>query len=252
MITFKLREAQLSAQLRELARVTGKEALTIVLDEGRLLAQDLVRLTPPFSTAPSTESFSKQRQAGEKAVERDINRVFHVVDLDKIHSPRVRARLEVLVRKRDLEGIKALLKACNIPAHEVLREVDPKLHAFNRDRRGRVQRSKRIWVLNGRSVNSYVRKIKSHVGQAKAGWAASAQALGVRLPAWITRHGSGGGSFKLDKKPGAPKITLRNDVPYIQASGGDLQIVERAMKNRIRNIKAKLEKIARSGWRKKG
>jgi hypothetical protein len=50
------------------------------------------------------------------------------------------------------------------------------------------------------------------------------------------------------KHPTEPKVTITNN----HGSGGaEARIVDRAMKNRVRNIKAKLERIAKSGWKKR-
>lgn len=252
MLTHTLRTAEFSRQLEEIVRVTGKEAGQVIREEGKLFVQDVAHMTPPFGSAPSTESYAKQRKVGEAAVERDIKRVFHVIDLTKIRNEKLRESLEKLIKKRDLLAVELLLRAARIPARAVIKEADPSLHEVWRDRRGRVQSSKFIWVLEGASVGRYIRSKKAHVGLAKSGWAAAAAALGVKLPGWITRHGSGQGSF-VDKTndPVAPKIVVRNGVPAAQATGAELRIVERALKNRVRNMKAKLERVARSGWKKK-
>lgn len=251
MLTFSLKTAEFSRQIGEIVKVTGKEAAVVIREEGRLLVKDVAKMTPPFGKAPSTESFASQRKLGEAAVEKDVRRVFHVIDLSKIRNASLREALERLVKKKDLAGVEALLKRMKIPARMVIREADAGLHEAWRDRRGRVQRDKWIWVLSGASVNRYVRAMKGHVGRAKAGWSAAAAALGVKLPAWITRHGAGHGSFRDETKhPTAPKITIINAVPKAQASGAELQIVRRAMANRIRNMGKKLERIARSGWKR--
>jgi hypothetical protein len=245
MISHTLLIAEFSADIERLVRETGRTALDVVLQEGKLLEQDLVKLTPPFGSAPSTESFNAQRKVGENAVERDVKRVFHIVDLDSIRSDRLRDRLRELVRKQDLAGIKAALKDAKIKVNDVVREASADIHEKFRDSRGRVQRPKWIWVASDRSLKRYLKAAKAMVGKAKAGWAAGAQALGVRLPNWITRHGSGGGSVQIDRNPQSPQITIRNAVPYIQTAGGDLKVVETAIRNRMRNIRVKLERLAR-------
>lgn len=249
MFTFRLiNEAEIAQQINEIVRVTGREGGEVIRQESKLLVQDLVRLTPPFGPAPSTESYGKQREVGEHAVERDVRNVFTVLDLDKIRNEGIRERLRLLMRKGDLDGVKGVLKGCKIPVNTVLLEADAGVHEFARDRRGRVQTWKKIYVIRERGVNRYVREMKSHVGRSKAGWAAAAAALGVRLPSWITRHGTSGGSVRDQTRGNEPKVTIVNEHG---GGGSDLRVVDRAMKNRIRNIKAKLEKIVRSGWKKK-
>lgn len=247
MITFRLKQAEFSRQIEQVIRTTGREASDVVRQEGKLLVQDLVKLTPPFGPSPNSESFSAQRKVGEKAVERDLTRTFTAIDPDKIHNPKIRERIKALTRKGDVQAIQDLLKQCRIPAAGVILEMTTAQHQARRDGRGRVKRGKRLWIVRERSFGRFLREKKKHVGQSKAGWAAAAAALGLKLPAWITRHGTGGGSF-VETKGNMPKIRIENR----QGGGGsDLRIVERALKNRIRNIGKKLEKIARSGWKKK-
>lgn len=249
MLTFGLNTAEFSRQIGEIVRVTGKEAGEVVREEAGLFTKDVVKFTPPFGSAPSTESFGAQRKVGEAAVERDIKRVFTWLDLSKINSEGVRKRLEELARAGDVDGIKDVLKGCRIPVNTVLLEVNERVHDFARGSRGRVQKWKRIWVVRSRGIAAYIRKKKADVGKSKAGWVAAAQKFGVKLPSWITRHGAGGGSVRDESKHATePKITITN---HHGSGGPETRIVERAMKNRVRNIKAKLERIAKSGWKRK-
>lgn len=246
-LTFKLHMARLSNDFEELAKATGKGAAEIVRSEGKLFVQDVVRMTPPFGGAVSTESLNAQKKIGEEAVERDIRRAFALIDLDKIKSAPARERLRKLIRKNDLEGIKSVLKAMKFRVNQVVSEIDPQLHQSARDSRGRVRNGKRVWLTRAKGLSAYIRQIKTHVGRSKGGWVAAAQGLGLKLPAWITRHGTAGGSFT-DQTKGTdkPKITIRNN----RGSGEDSNIVERAMKNRRRNIGIKLQRALRAAKRR--
>lgn len=252
-LLFKMRLAEFGAQINEIVKVTGREAGEVVRQEGKLFVQDAMRMTPPFSTGPSTESLNLQRKTGENAVERDIRKVFQKIDPGKVRDRRIRKDLERAIRKRDFAGIKIILQYLKLPVADVLREADPAIHDAKRDRRGRVQRNKnKVWILNEPSLNRLIRGKKSHVGKAKAGWADAARGLGLNLPGWITRHSSPGEFKDKTKDPVRPSIVVGNAVEYIQAKGAQLNIINRALANRIRNMKAKLEKVARSGWKKKG
>lgn len=250
-LLFKVRKEEFGRQLERISMVTGREIGTVIRQEAKLFVKDVLKLTPPFGTAPSTESLNAQKKVGERAVERDIRRVFSTLDLTKIRSPKIKHDLERLVRKGDLEGVRRVLRAMGIPARDVLREADPKLHEGQRDRRGRIQSRKNIWVVKDGSVKRYVREKQKHVGKAKSGWLMAARALGVSVTNWISRH-SGAGVFvdrTRDRKK--PMVRVGNAVDFIQGSGAELQIVKRALQNRVRNMKAKIERVLRSGWRRR-
>ena len=72
----QFRTADFNRKIDELIELTGKSAAEVLTSEGRLFTADVIKMTPPFSGAPSTESFNVQRKAGEGAVERDIKRVY--------------------------------------------------------------------------------------------------------------------------------------------------------------------------------
>lgn len=251
-LLFKIRVEEFRTQVSRLVTLTGRDAGEVVKSEGRLLVQDAMRMTPPFANAPSTESLNAQRKTGEKAVERDINKVFAKLKSLKVRDKRIRKDLARAIRKRDFARVKIILKYMKLPVEDAMREADPAVHEHKRDRRGRVQRNKnKVWILNEPSLNRIIREKKKHVGKAKAGWAAAARGLGVKLPNWITRHSSPGAFKDNTKDPKQPSITIGNLVGYIQAAGSDLRIMQRAIQNRTRNLKAKLEKIIASGWQKK-
>ena len=250
-LVFSINEKEFSRQIAEVIRVTGKSAGEVVRQEGKLFVKDVVKMTPPFGTAPTTESLNAQRKVGQKAVERDVRRTFITLDFTKIREARIRKQLEKLARKNDLEGVKRLLRACRFPVREVLREASMDAHQAQRDRRGRVQRSKFIWVLKDRGTRRVIRERKSHVGKAKSGWAKAARGLGVHLTGWISKHSGAGVFVDRTKDPRQPMIRVGNNVRFIQGTGAQLKIVNRALKNRVRNMKAKLERIVKSGWKRR-
>lgn len=257
-VTFRLNQLEFEKQIHQVIAATGKDAGEVVTQEAKLFVQDVIRFTPPFSTGPSTESYNQQRRTGENAVQRDIKRVMTAVEdikfLSHIRKKEIRDRVEKLIRKRDTEGLKVVLRSLGIPVATVLVEADPKMHARRRDRRGRVQRSKGVInvVMRGLTLKRYIREKQSHVGQGKSGWLAAARGLGIKLPAWITRHQGAPGKF-IDntKNTKQPSITVGNLVDYVQESGSRLQIIERALRNRARNMKAKVDRIISSGWKKR-
>lgn len=252
MFTFKWREAEFANQILNLQRVTQRALADVVKDEARLFVQDAIKMTPPFGSSPNQESFASQKRVGEAAVKRDLGRSFTILDPSKIRDRRVRKDLEKAARKGDMETVKRLLLYCKIPVNSVLREATAAEHAKLRDKRGRVQKWQKVWVLRTQSVGRVLRAARSHIGRGKAGWMEAAKALGVKVPDWISRHVSSPGRVQdLTKGTDKPRIIVSNEVPFIQEAGADLRIVNRAMANRIRNIKVKIEKAVRAGWKAK-
>lgn len=169
-----------SESLREFIRFYGVELPKALRYQSRLLAQEFIRKTP-----------AKTRAQGRHAVERDINRAARPLRPQDFKSRDIRA----LIRKRDFHALEAVFR--HFPESSDLRNVsvspfDPKLHQQARDRRGRVQRFKRHVTPDADAVRKYIAEIKTHVGQAKGGWAKSLINLGGRPAAWIAEHADAG------------------------------------------------------------
>ena len=59
------------------------------------------------------------------------------------------------------------------------------------------------------------RELLKRVGELAAGWNAGAQKLGVKLPAWIARHGSGRSSAAVINTFRVFRIILTNALKYV-------------------------------------
>ncbi len=64
-------------------------------------------------------------------------------------------------------------------------------------------------------LNALRRSLKLAVGTLAAGWNAAAVELGVKLPAWITRHGTKHGIIKVTVRPTGLRIYLANAVRFV-------------------------------------
>ncbi len=87
-------------------------------------------------------------------------------------------------------------------------------------------RARRVFRNNGVGVRiskgpgpAYVDRVKfnllldekkGRIGRFAAGWAAGAGALGVPLPAWVSRHGAGGGMVRMNLVTSRMSITVAN------------------------------------------
>lgn len=69
--------------------------------------------------------------------------------------------------------------------------------------------------MDQRDYLKVLRDLMKLVGLLASGWAAAAEALGVRLPAWIRRHGTKHGVVKITVRPNGIRIFFGNDVNFV-------------------------------------
>ena len=242
-LKLEMESAAFERDVRRLSQLTGK-SLQVVLDEqGRLFVGDVVRATAPFSPGRGwSESLGSQRQIGQRATERQIRSLFKPLSSLRIStsdSPAGR-RLRSLSSTGRFEEATALVRAIGFRTEGVVLAATRELHETHCNSRGRVKKTAGYLVRDGRSIESLVRRKKSYVGRAKAGWVKSANALGLKLPAWITKWANDGIFFR-SGAPASPAITMGNAVPYIQQSGAEDHIIEWALGNRARNLPKQVE-----------
>lgn len=196
--------ASVDTSLFDRAVLRYKEGLGIdlpkaVRNSARLLALDLLRLTPP-----------KSQGQGRSAVKRDIGRAMLLLDPEKIHN----AVLKTAVQDQEFDVVQAFLKnvrgAGGAFSGSRLERFSPELHQRARNRQGRVTRSQKVLVIERSAYRSYVRQVQGHVGSTKYAWGAAAQRLGASVPGWILRHAPVHGDFVEDDDKENPSVTLLN------------------------------------------
>lgn len=166
--------------LREFMQFYSIEIPKALRRQGRLLAQELIKKTPPNT-----------RAQGRRAVERDIKRAVRPLRPQDFASKEIRR----LIRKRDYGALQAAFRYFR--GNSDLQNVrvvpfDPKMHTEARDRRGRVKRFQRKATPDYEEVAAYIKQVQAHVGEARGGWAASLLALGRRPAGWIAEHSNAG------------------------------------------------------------
>ena len=257
-------------QLHRLAAAMGKSLDEAVRQQAGLVCIDCMRLTPPF---PSTEGvkgeskaltakFPEHKKAGERAIMRDLKRVFRPASMfpgASIGDDRAKA-VAKLARSGDLEGIKSLFRSGGIKRLVgIQKRATMDVFKSKRNRRGRVSPTFRGFLLHTGSAPEYRRrrtgKIESYgglsavynaaikrLGMAKAGWLKAADALGVgkRVPAWVRRHGTRNGIFRHEGEGVRQSVVLGSGVPYMQEKGRDLGIVTIALEGRQRLIEKQI------------
>lgn len=217
--------------VRRLVTDLGLDGPTAVRTAGRQLFQELLKIT-----APKTQS------QGRKAVARDISRAMWALDPAKIHNKVLRQA----VQDGEFDVVRAFLlsirnKGGLLSTYRV-EHFDPNLHQSKRDRRGRVQRSQRIIVLERSQHAKYVRQVQGHVGSTKYAWGVGAQKLGASIPGWILKHHTALADFEdQTNNPTNPSVAMTNKGPGI----GNLEtsLIQRAVNSRERAMTRDVEQI---------
>jgi len=203
-LTFDTRRLNEQLAALELAMIgMGGDASTIVANRARNLLARAIRFTPPKTFAQ-----------GRKAVKRDIYRAMTPAEINLDGTRRwQKDEINELVRENNIRGFQAFLnnlKNGSLKTWKV-EPFDPaRLHKAKRDRRGRIQNFKKVFVLETSRWKTYVRDMQKRVGFMRAGWVPAFQNLGGRAASWFARHTAPAG-FVLNALAGPkPTITFGN------------------------------------------
>ncbi len=219
-----IRKVDVSGALRKLQALSNvlKRPLRNALDTAaRTTAKEMARTAAPFGTGEDA------RSAGEKAVVRDVSRVYGSA----------RGVYEAISDKRVAKAFWKHFKAGDYSkaatvAHGAGVNVSSfdggAAHRAQRDRRGHVRlRKPTIFIIDPRQrkqLAGYISIEKSHVGTAKGGFAdiirsTNGTIRGLREPGgitanWITRKGVGAGRSYKGGSDENPTLRIRNTIPY--------------------------------------
>jgi len=249
----QVQTAQLENALRALAAATGKELRRALREDlGRPLVADLIKFTPPnIFKGARQQSHNEQRKIGRASVTRDLTRLF-----------KGRKQLDAMMKTKGTIGA-AIARAVKVGdinlANQLLTrghwqqtaELEPTraLHRAARNSRGRVAKTaKSIFVHNEAARREFLADRLRFVGLGKSGWNTAADGVGLpdrHRPAYIRGLG-GDGVFIEEGSADAPVMTLGNNVPYIQAAGRELRIIDAALKVRRQLLPKQLEQTLRA------
>lgn len=206
-----------------------QEALT---EEWPLLMDLIVRLTPPKTLAQ-----------GRLAVSQDIRKTMRPFDPAAIRS----AGIQEIVQKQDIEAyniVAARVKSGPMAGTKAV-SFSPEVHTSQRSRRGRVGRDSKQVVLgaDARSLKRYIKDVQGRVGWAKAGWLAALRLVGGKpAPAFVEKHGAGGGAVIDDRQnPDDPSITAINRTPWAARRDEAIRIIGDAKSSRAISIEGKIK-----------
>jgi hypothetical protein len=271
MIRAAIDRVQWANQFSRLRAVLGKSIEETLDSQVKLFVRDCIKATPPFTHGKNfSESLAKQKEVGERAVQRDLARVYREAGGYKsLTQGRLARRIARLVMRGDETKAVEELRFVNLNFKVIERRATKGYIESQRNKRGQVPyRKNQVALIHDGQVPAYIaaafnsknkpedpilRELLedrlARVGNAKSGWALAAKNMGLKLPKWIkSQKGAASGLFKRTGSGLKYQITVGNGVPYIQKTGKELGIMKWAMKNRERNI----EKQIRMALKKKG
>lgn len=238
MINFTIDKAGYQNAMNDFVVKLNANGELLLKEEMRLLLRDVVSFTPP-----------KTLKQGRAAVFTDLTRNAAPLDASKIKMK----RMAELVRKRDVEGIQALannLKGGFFQNRTLLRTPDDirAHHKKNRTRYGRIRKDMRNMALV--SVwRKYAREVQDRVGFAKAGWIRAAEGVGLKLPNFVTRHGTNAPGQYIAPTPQRlviESINRSSKIPNYERTVTD------ATKRRVNSIKSELARLLKGGKSRRG
>jgi len=221
----KLDATDLRRSIQRLAFEMNRAPRDVAETAARGFVRDMVKITPPGSSGVSG---SAAKKAGEEGIG---------------------------------IGLASIMVAATDGAHGPF-EDPAQVHARSRNpRTGRTD--KRVLKGSGRgggkievdaaALREFQKKLLLLVGLLASGWNSSAAHLGVKLPAWVTRHSASRGSVKVKADAFKFSITLNNEVKFV----GGVKDYERRLEWVVKNQAKKMDRqcdfllkraIKRAGW----
>ncbi len=167
--------------IKALAPQVKKSRRELAEEAARGFVKEVVAITPPASKG---KRGSAAKKAGEGAIIADLARVMVAAARNK--------------------GVKLADPA---EIHKRLR--DPHTGRVN------PRNLKQPYPVDASALRALKRELLKRVGELAAGWNAGAQKLGVKLPAWVARHGSKRSSAAVLNTFRVFRIILTNAVKYV-------------------------------------
>ena len=207
MIKFRFDMSRLENSIRELRPLVNKTKADLVKQAAKGFVKTVVAVTPPASKGVSG---SKAKAQGEAAIKGDLAKI-----------------MAAAARKRDLDTRQGAASP-----EELYRRFRDK-HTGRINPRGLRQ----PYRVPKAALAALQRRLLAEVGWLAAGWNQAARKLGVRLPAWVSRHGSGQGSVDVTRTGSKFRITIANEVRFVgnvKGFGGRIQAAINYQANAMR------------------
>ncbi len=181
--------SRLQKAIRDLEPLVKKSRKELVEQAAKGFVKTVAGVTPPASKGKTGTAAKKQ---GEATIIGDL------------------ARVMVPVRSRRKQPVQNALDI---------------YHRFRDQRTGRInpRNLQKPYPVTTADYNALKKNVLLHVGWLAAGWNAAAQRLGVKLPAWIARHGTSQGIILVTADGSRFRIEISNAVKFV----GNVQDLER-------------------------
>lgn len=196
-----------------------KTRAQVVETAARGFVKDVVAITPPAGKGVQGAAAKKR---GEATVQNDVLRIARVGDATRDGQRRDSTGRFLSAAERGLASAEELLAA----------------HAASKTSVGRVKGAAAPLLVSPETLNRVIRLLQKRVGWLAAGWNAAATKLGVRLPAWVRRHGDSAGSATVTLSAFSLRLTVTNAVRYV----GNVRAYERRIQFAINQQAAKLRR----------
>ena len=187
--------------LKQLHQASGRDARESLERAARGFVRRVVAITPPGGGG---RTGTAARKAGEGAIRKDLGRIFAPV---------------VLKGRRKITQVfgTPLKRPVFVPTKERWPDVEA-IYAGRLARKGGrkhlTRGQKQAFYVDKRKLSALQKMLIARVGFLAAGWNAAAESLGVKLPAWVSRHGTGHGSYLALLDTSHISITIVNAVGY--------------------------------------
>ena len=172
---------RLQAAIKNLEPHVKKSRKELVEQAAKGFVRTVATVTPPASKGATGSSAKKQ---GEAAITSDLAKVMKAV----------RAKRNVQIQS----------------AQDIYKR-------FRDTRTGRInpRNLHNPYPVSSTEFNALKKKLLLRVGWLASGWNAAAQKLGVKLPAWISRHGTGAGIILVTSDGRRFRIEISNAVKFV-------------------------------------
>lgn len=245
-------------KMKALANVLQRPLRDVLDTAARVTATEMTRRAAPFGTGEDAKS------AGEKAVARDIARVYGTAGgaFEAIGDRRLRGAFWTHYKNGEYD------KAADIgqDAGVNVGHFDlGTLHRRARDSRGHVRQTKpSLYIIDPyhrKNLEAYIKNEQGHVGTVKGGFADIIRSTGGRIRGlrepgditanWITRKGRGYGQSFKGGSDNSPTLRIRNRITYADQALSSyhksaaieagyrraITALQYAVKNEVKNLK---------------
>lgn len=245
-MTISFDTSKLRAALRTYQLATLKDTDTVVRDAARNFVKRAASVTPPATGKLNSEA----KKRGESNVVGDLNHIF--VGL----SPALLKKFEAL-RAQGVPELRTKSGRVIVRSTDISVPSIKGWHYANRRRAGRVRSGRRSSagiraVILAQRKKDYQQRVLKKVGILMAGWNASAAKLGTKLPAWTSRHGTGGGRCAVTKTRSGIRVRLENMVGFVTKVKGLERRVQWALNAQAGALERAADAIIRKTARRVG